>query len=178
LSGQFRLPDEMRSELAMPLGRLFGPKEIEGAEFLGIVNGAAFVVTVGDRVTETVGSMGRVPDVQVVDARENRKPRVLPRVKPRETLRAKNPAGSITVEALETIRNALAGEKPARVLVDGEEDLLAVPAIALAPHEACIFYGQPGAGIVLVISDEPAKRRSWALLKRMGVPNSLLPQNR
>jgi len=170
LSVQYRLPEEMRAGLAKPLGRLFKSQEISGPSFLATVKQAAFVVTVGDKVTETFGKVGRTPDVQIVDSMENRKPRQPPEVSFVANYVADNPPATITDSAIKAIRDAFQGPKPARVLVVGEEDLLAIPAIVVAPDSASVFYGQPGQGIVLVKADKAAKERSGALLKRMGVP--------
>jgi uncharacterized protein (UPF0218 family) len=178
LVGQYRLPEEMRSELAKPLGRLFKLSEIDGPSFAQAVKGASFVVTVGDRVTETIGKTGRVPDVQIVDSRENRKPRAPPKVRFSVSSEVKNPAGSITSAAVERIGASFEGVKPARVLVEGEEDLLAIPAILLAPDSASVFYGQPGMGIVLVRTDRASRARSRTVMMRMGFPDSLIPPNR
>lgn len=160
----------MRKKLARPLGRLFSREEIESGVFAKAVRNSGMVVSVGDRVTEVLGEMGRVPDVQIVDARENRKAREPPDVPHGRLIRVKNPAGYITAEAIEGIKRAFEGKKPARVLVDGEEDLLAIPAVALAPLHADVFYGQPGEGIVMVRADASAKARDRALLAKMGAP--------
>jgi uncharacterized protein (UPF0218 family) len=173
LAGQYRLPEEMRAELAKPLGKLFTPAEISGRSFLDAIMHAPFVVTVGDRVTETVGKLGRVPDVQIVDSLENRKPRLPPDVSFVSGFDVKNPPGGIAAAAVESIRQALAAKKPARLLVDGEEDLLAIPAILLSPEGSSLFYGQPGQGIVMVTADAAAKQRSRTLLRRMGFSGTL-----
>lgn len=170
MSGQYRLPEHLRSGLAKPMGRLFRREEIESGEFAAALRESAMVVSVGDRVTETLAQLGRSPDVQIVDSRENRKDREPPNAAHDELIRVRNPAGYITTDAIEAIRKAFQGRKPARVLVDGEEDLLAIPAIALAPVSADVFYGQPGEGIVMVRASAEAKARSRELLKEMGVP--------
>ena len=74
---------------------------------------------------------------------------------------------------MESIKDAFGTRKPARVLVNGEEDLLAIPAIIFAPEGSSLFYGQPGQGIVMVTVDTAAKLRSRAILKRMGFPGTL-----
>lgn len=173
MSAQYRLPEEMRSELSRPLGKLFKPADISGTTLHHAVTHASFIITVGDRVTETVAKLGRIPDVQVVDSRENRKPRAPPDVSFATGFEVKNPAGGISADAVESIRDAMATKKPARLLVDGEEDLLAIPAIILAPEGSSLFYGQPGQGIVMVTVDTAAKLRSRAILKRMGFPGTL-----
>jgi uncharacterized protein (UPF0218 family) len=173
LAAHYRLPEEMREELAKPMGRLFRAADISGAEFRDAITHGSFVITIGDRVTETAGKFGRVPDVQIVDSRENRKPRMLPDVSFVSGFDVANPPGGIAEAAVESIRKALAAKKPARVLVDGEEDLLAIPAIILAPEGSRLFYGQPGEGIVMVTADAAAKQRSRALLRRMGFAGTI-----
>ncbi len=128
-----------------------------------------FVVTIGDRVTETVARLGRVPDVQVVDGRERRKRREVPDTPYASLFRAENPPGTITDSAVEAIRGAMEGKKPSRVLVEGEEDLLAIPAIATAPIGANLYYGQPLEGVVLVRVSEQTKERNLALMHQIGI---------
>jgi uncharacterized protein (UPF0218 family) len=170
LQKAYKLPESLRPRLAKPLGRFFAAGEVEGAEFRGLVTKSHFVVTVGDRVTETVGAMGRTPDIQVVDGKENRKGREPPDVPYARLIEVANPAGGLTEEAIDGIRAAFEGKKPARVLVDGEEDLMAIPVIALAPVSAVVFYGQPGEGIVAVQADAKSKSRNRAILSEMGIP--------
>lgn len=170
MEGEYPLPQELREMLAKPMGRLFTEGEIESGGFGDALAGSTMVVTVGDRATETVAAKGRVPDVQIVDGRENRNVREPPDVSYAVLYKVRNPAGMITLEAFEGIKKAFEGRKPARVLVDGEEDLLAIPAIVLAPLSAVLFYGQPGRGMVMVKADEGAKSRNSDLLKQMGFP--------
>jgi uncharacterized protein (UPF0218 family) len=169
LAKAYKLPERLRPRLAKPLGRLFSAEEVQGRAFESFVRGFPMVITVGDRVTETLGAMGRAPDVQVVDAKENRKEREPPDVPYARLIKVENPAGSLTKEAIEGVREAFRGKKPVRVLVDGEEDLVAIPAIALAPVSAVVLYGQPGEGIVAVRTDAGAKSRNRAILAEMGI---------
>ena len=164
-----RLPEALRSTLAVPMGRLYSPDAIKGKEFTRLVMEAPFVITVGDRVTETLGAMGRVPELQVVDSKENRKSREPPKVAFAKLLRTNNPAGTLTDGTIEAVREALKGPKPARVLVEGEEDLVAVPVIVMAPFAALVLYGQPGEGVVAVRADAAAKSRSRDILSLMGI---------
>jgi len=164
----YRLPKEMRPHLARPLGKLYLAAELGERAFARLVKAAPVVVTVGDRVTETLGSMGRVPDVQIVDSRENRLPRTAPDVPHSRTIRVQNPPGAVTRDAMLGIKAAFEGRWPARVLVEGEEDLLTLPAVVFAPLSAVVFYGQPGAGIVAVKVTVASKRRNADHLARMG----------
>ncbi len=126
----YRLPEDLRSRLARPLGRLFTTSELSGTDFIALVSRATMVISVGDRVTETIGAAGREPDVQVVDGLENRRSRTPPQVRYARLIEVENPPGTISEETIRGIRSALEGEKPVRVLVKGEEDLVAIPAIA------------------------------------------------
>lgn len=171
MRGQFKLPEALRPKLAKPMGRLFTKEEIRSGDFAAAVRATRFVVSVGDRVTETLAEMGRPPDVQIVDSRENRKDRKPPRAEHANLITVKNPAGYITMEAIAGIKRAFSGKRPARVLVSGEEDLLAIPAVVLAPTSAGIFYGQPGEGIVMVVVSREAKARNKELLRQLGAPS-------
>lgn len=165
----YRLPEDLRPKLAAPLGVVYSGEEAKGAEFEKLVRTAPMTVTVGDRVTDTLGAMGRTPDIQVVDGVERRTVREVPRVPYARLVRVRNPAGSITASAIAGMKEAFLGSKPVRVQVDGEEDLMAMLAIAMAPVSAMVFYGQPGVGVVAVKANSDAKSRNRALLAKMGI---------
>ena len=170
---EYRLPTPLRERLAKPIGKLYKDEETNGGAFRSKLEKATFVITVGDRVTERIAELGRIPEVQVVDGRERRVARRMPEVEFRRLIRVRNPPGTITNEALEGIAEAVKErERPVRVLVEGEEDLLAIAAVAAAPLGSSIYYGQPLVGVVLVVVDKAAKRRNGEILKEMGVPQS------
>jgi GTP-dependent dephospho-CoA kinase len=169
LGGHYTLPEELRSRLAEPMGQVFRGDEIPGPEFQTLANGSPMVITVGDRVTETLGDTGRTPDVQVVDGVERREKRSPPDVPFARLIRVRNPAGTLTEEAIDGMREAFRGEKPVRVEVEGEEDLMAILAVAMAPVSAMIFYGQPGVGVVAVKVNGVTKSRNRETLAAMGI---------
>jgi len=151
------------------VGTLYRAEQLHEREFMDVLLSSPLVISVGDRVTESLHALGRTPDVQVVDEVERRVNRDAPDVPFVRLLRAVNPAGTVTVGSIEAVRSALEGVKPARVLIDGEEDLLAIPAIEAAPVGSSLYYGQPGEGVVMVRIDERAKasvRRTYARMKR------------
>jgi GTP-dependent dephospho-CoA kinase len=167
-TGDHLLTPSLRRKLKKPLGRLFPAVDVRGEEFLALVTSSPFVVAVGDRVTETLQeTTGRSPDVFVVDGMERRSVREVPRIAHASTLTAKNPAGRITKASMAAMKRAFAGEKPAMVLIDGEEDLLTIPAVIDAPLGAVVFYGQPLQGVVAVKVDADAKARALEILERM-----------
>jgi GTP-dependent dephospho-CoA kinase len=165
----FPLPERMRQRLGKPLGRVFRGDEVNSPEFERLVNESQMVVTVGDRVTETIGALGRTPDVQVVDGVERRKRREPPKVPFSRLVKVENPAGTLTSEAIDGMRLAFGGKKPVRVLVEGEEDLMTMLAVALAPVSTVVFYGQPGEGVVAITPDASTKSRNREILSKMGI---------
>jgi len=169
LRRMYGLPEELRTRLAAPLGTVYSAEEVKGPDFERLVRSAPMTITVGDRVTDTLGAMGRTPDVQVVDGVERRVVRAVPSVPYARLIRVKNPAGMLTEDAIAGMKKAILGKKPVRVQVEGEEDLVAILAIAMAPLSAVVFYGQPGIGVVAVKANAMAKSRNRAILAKMGI---------
>jgi uncharacterized protein (UPF0218 family) len=167
-AGDYFLTPGIRQKLKKPLGRFFPSTDVRGEEFLALVIGASLLVAVGDRVTETLQeTTGRAPDVFVVDGMERRTAREIPRVPHGVTFKAKNPAGRITRAARSAMKRAFAAEKPVMVLIEGEEDLLTIPAVIEAPIGSLVLYGQPLEGVVAVRVDEKAKAGAREVLGRM-----------
>jgi len=169
LGRTYPLPEELRTRLAAPLGTVYTAEEAKGPSFERLVRSAPMAVTVGDRVTDTLGAMERTPDVQVVDGVERRVMRAVPTIPYARLIKVKNPAGMLTEDAIAGMKEAFLGKKPVRVLVEGEEDLMAMLAIAMAPVSAVVFYGQPGVGVVAVKANAIAKSRNRAILAKMGI---------
>lgn len=155
--GKLVLTPALRRRLKRPLGVVYSGDSLSGGELFELTRNTPLLITVGDRVTDFAYSVGRVPDVQIVDRVERRVARKAPEVPFLVLLKARNPAGTITSEAIRAIGRAMSGRKPARVLIDGEEDLLAIPAVKEAPVGSILLYGQPGVGVVLVAVDTRAK---------------------
>jgi GTP-dependent dephospho-CoA kinase len=169
LARVYRLPEELRPKLASPMGRVFDAEATKMKEFAEAVEQAPMAITVGDRVTETLGELGTTPAVQVVDGVERRTKRKPPEVPYVRLVKVRNPAGTITQNAIAGMRSAFGGKKPVRVMVDGEEDLMAMLAIAMAPVSSMVFYGQPGVGVVAVKVNAVSKSRNRAILGKMGI---------
>jgi uncharacterized protein (UPF0218 family) len=128
---------------------------------------AKILITVGDACSYDFTRQGVVPDVAIYDYKEERMPvpaevrRALGSL-PLARLSLGNPAGTIQAAAWKVIGEALV--EGGKIEVDGEEDLLALPCIALAPMGSVVVYGQPGQGAVIVNVDANAKKRAEKLL--------------
>lgn len=145
-----RLREEYRQALRTPLGLALYKPPSESAKLileLAELVQPPLIVTVGDFVTANLRRAGLEPDVAVVDWKTLRTPLMedlSSLVSGRRVYRCANPPGSLTVEAVELVRSALAKASwcsKILVAVEGEEDLLALPALAFAPPRSFVIYG-------------------------------------
>ena len=143
------LPENIRNQLKIPLGDLI--KDVNKENILSKISSESIVITVGDRTTENMIDLGIRPQIQVIDGLEKRNQRNIPIDDTIKTeLTCKNPPGQITEESMQTIQKAFSCERPVRVIVKGEEDLLVIPTCIFAPENSVVMYGQPNEGLVLV----------------------------
>ncbi len=147
------VPEGVKERLRKPLGLLVrGSPEDIGAELFRILGelNPGQIITVGDVTSEMLLKLGLKPRVMVVDDRVERMRRPSPRPSGYKTLRVANPQGCISAEAAEALEKALGSNEETLVLVDGEEDLLALPALYLMSDNSVLLYGQPREGCVIV----------------------------
>ncbi len=164
----YYLTPSVRRRLKRPLGKVLLAPQLRSGWHLVEFTEAKLVITVGDRVTETLHALGRTPDVQVVDEMERRVKRASPSVPFAKQVRVENPRGTITHQAMTAISRSIRSRtRPVRVLVEGEEDLLAIPAVTKAPLGSIVYYGQPKVGVVMVGVDEEARVRARRTLRQM-----------
>jgi len=170
-----RLPDELRSELKDPLGPIYTDAE----ELLAAATTP--LVSVGDVVTYHLLEAGIVPAVALVDEQTERTAvdrEITERIASAafdRRVEVSNPAATLTAALLEAMDEALERAPESTLLeVDGEEDLAALPAVALAPDGTSVVYGQPGEGMVLVRVDDELREQVCELLSRMDGDQTLL----
>ena len=121
------------------------------------------IISVGDVVSTEARVAGIRVNLSIIDGKTMRHGYAPPISKTRLTFHVANPAGTITQESWQTIKNAMK-EEDATIIVDGEEDLLAIPAVLEAPLRALIVYGQPSQGIVVVEASSQRKAKLAKLL--------------
>ncbi len=124
------------------------------------------VTTVGDVVSRETLVAGIRVDLRILDHISLRRPTAAFNLKVKKTYHVKNPAGVITLEACETIKRAMKDEE-ALIVVEGEEDLLALPCIVESPSDSLVLYGQPSKGLVVVDTSPGAKKEASLILGRM-----------
>ncbi|MGB9959363.1 MAG: GTP-dependent dephospho-CoA kinase family protein [Candidatus Bathyarchaeales archaeon] len=125
------------------------------------------IISVGDTVSKNLVENKIFPNLLIIDNRAMRtaiKPAALPADK---ELHVKNPPGTITQEALNTVQEAFKANCRVKIVVDGEEDLLTLAATLYAPENSIIVYGQPHEGIVVVKATKEKKAEAVEILKEM-----------
>ncbi|MEL9991451.1 MAG: DUF359 domain-containing protein [Thermoproteus sp.] len=125
------------------------PRSVELALRVAEDFGARRIYTVGDVVTKNFLAAGARPDAAAVDLKTRRGEFVkmveaFPRV-----LRVKNPPGYITEDAWAAVREAV-GSPGTLILVDGEEDMLSLAFIALAPEDSAVVYGHYRGALIII----------------------------
>jgi len=155
--------------LKEPFGRLLsGPPAKTMAELSSIIKRThpRKVVAVGDVVSRETLVAGITVNIRILDHISMRRPSAAFNLKVKKTYRVKNPAGVITHEAWETIKRAMKDEE-ALIVVEGEEDLLALPCIVESPSDSIVLYGQPSQGLVVVDTNSTVRNEARLILGRM-----------
>nr|WP_158058804.1 GTP-dependent dephospho-CoA kinase family protein [Halorussus halophilus] len=149
-----------------------GPIFTDSERLLSAVEGP--LITVGDVVTSHLEQAGRTPDVAVVDGLTKREEVggevaevVAALIENTNCVEVENPAATLTREMVVALRDALRSGEPTTIVVDGEEDLVALPAIVAAPIGASVVYGQPNEGMVHAEVTAKLKEEMRELLGKM-----------
>ena len=190
----YKLKPSMRKEFAKPLGQLFTgdpdtsfPKAInwmnnQFEDLLGSsdLEKSHIIIGVGDIVSkEIIQNKILKPFVKYLfidgGTQRGRNRFIFPELEKIAKKNFYNPAGFINEEIFEFIRETINDDYQYLVVIDGEEDLLVIPAI-LESNNSFIFYGQPPitdiippipAGCVVINNNSEIKQRIRKLLEQM-----------
>ncbi|MCX8181609.1 MAG: DUF359 domain-containing protein [Candidatus Methanomethyliaceae archaeon] len=162
--GLLRLPEWLRSELSKPYGILLtGDLESNVNSVLSLIKDERppKVIVVGDYALTGFIKFGYIPSLGIFDRKTKRSPFPLT-INPTESV--VNPPGHISDEAILAIRRLLSSSTSSLLFVDGEEDLLALPAILHSPEGSFVIYGIPSVGMMLVKVDKDVKKKVSEIL--------------
>ncbi len=172
------LPKSLRGALRKPLGRIISlhsylPKrQIERMKDTIVKNGYYYHCAVGDVVSLRLKKRGISPFISIVDGKTRRKAlnsTIMESLLEKDRSEAINEKGTIQKSAcLEMEKLFTVGHKGAikQLFIHGEEDLLTLVAVLLAPLGAHVWYGQQGMGAVDVHVTEKKKQIVYNLLKQ------------
>jgi uncharacterized protein (UPF0218 family) len=167
---KYVLTPELRIELKKPLGTLIkGPSTATMKKLKEMVarDNPPIIVSVGDSVSKNLHRYDFCPKLAIVDNKRMRRKVQPTELQAEKVVHVQNPQGTLTEEAIKATRNAMEGKQSVEIVVDGEEDLLALTAISCAPENSYIVYGQPLEGIVVVKATPDKKAEIAAILGAM-----------
>ena len=168
------LTPELRTTLKQPLGVLIRGSTAETSKKLKEMvaeERPLQIIAVGDIVSKNLAKSGFCPALLIIDNKSKRK-KIRPTELPADqVVHVKNPNGTITEEAETAIVDALNTGQHVKIVVDGEEDLLTLVAIANASNNSYVIYGQPYEGIVVVKVTASKKTEVARILESMGRPS-------
>jgi len=152
------LPERLKKELRKVWGiAIFGTKKEVSKKFEEILKKKRFkkVITIGDCCSLSLPS-----NVKIFDGKIKR--RKIKKILP-YSLKCKNPKGTIQKEVWKKIKRAIKENK--NLFVEGEEDLLVIPSVLLAPKNSLVVYGFPKKGICAIEVNQKIKKKIKNLLK-------------
>ncbi|AIY89960.1 GTP-dependent dephospho-CoA kinase family protein [Geoglobus acetivorans] len=158
-----RITEEHRKLLSVPRGKLYTGRGPELVREIQEIKDARFFAAIGDLVTLFSFQAGFLPDLAVVDFKTERKEledvvtaEIMGFMQKEgyEVLEVTNPQGHISEELVEALKHGIEKGRTC-IIVDGEEDMAALPLSVLLPENSVIIYGVPSRGIAAyVVSGE------------------------
>jgi uncharacterized protein (UPF0218 family) len=173
-----RFTQSEKNALKKPLGELWQNSRITRTNLLNFLGDCKFIVTVGDDTTCALVRLKITPTISITDGKTKRSNIKLTKDPKYDPLlvylrdvripeyKCKNPAGYITQEACRLVTSLIQMRKPSKIIVDGEEDLLAIPMFAHLPKNSVLVYGQPNEGMVLTRINSAIQNMAKDLLTR------------
>jgi uncharacterized protein (UPF0218 family) len=177
----FRLPEELRKRLAKPQGKLYdGIKpEKKVVTFLKL-NNPPITIAVGDICVATVIAAGFYPEISIIDNKTKRKQLLTDKHSNslltesiyneyENKIREHNPAATIQKKSWFAVEQAinryLSKNEKTLITIEGEEDLLVIPAVIQSPNDSAVIYGQPNQGIVIIMVSKDVKKNFIKLFR-------------
>ncbi len=163
----YLLPENMRKEMRKPLGKVFSNTE----KLVAYIKRAKFkkLIAVGDVCAKSLLDSGITPDITVIDKKTRRagmrwSPAIIG-----DFLKTINRPATISDGLIKAIKNASGKKGRSVIVVRGEEDLAALPAIKYCPEGSVVVYGLWYRGAVAVKIGKKIKARVENILSRMAV---------
>jgi len=164
----YKITDRLKEELRRPMSKIIeGENKSVTKDLISYIKKQKFedIICVGDVVSRDLLEHGFKPKNVVIDGRVMKEPIdykdfILQHYTKRFLI--DNPPGMISKDVWRTMIYAL--RTKSAIVVKGEEDLLAIPAVLLAKDNSAVIYGQPHRGKVITKVDEDRKERVRKIL--------------
>jgi len=156
----FQLKEKQKPEFRRPWGQVLRSKEDIINHLHKLQPGK--IITVGDYVSDLLQDKA---DFLIVDGKIERKAsNRAEKIKADLEITANNPQSKITKKAWRKVKEGLAHSLTTKLTIKGEEDLLGMPAILLAPLNSAVIYGLRNEGAVIVEVSQDKKEMVNSLL--------------
>lgn len=183
----YKLPKTLRASLREPVGRLFTGNTHDVARDVKRYireNNPKVTISIGDYCSMTLFEVDYFPDIVVYDGKTLRENEIVLNLDNYEERKVSNPPEWISKAAWKVIENIIKqiqtntfNKCRVAVRIDGEEDLLVIPAIILLPLGSMVIYGQPplnnDKGIVVVLVTPSIKKKVQNILNKFEVYEEL-----
>lgn len=164
---KLKLPLDLRKELRKPVGSVIA----DIAKIKDNLTRDSLLITVGDIVTKSLRDINCIPDIEIIDFKTRRSSideKLISQYKKMNIKTYRNEPGSIHKEVidvyLEAVRNCVTNRQKQTIIIEGEEDLLTLPAILLAPLRSLVCYGQFDLEAVIMVEVTEEKKKFIASL--------------
>jgi len=164
-AGSYILPNKLRKELKKIWGiPVFGNKKEVKKKFKEFVQKKKFkkIITVGDYCSLILSS-----EIKIFDGKIKRRRVKIPFKWRNSDINCANPSGTIQSKAWVIIKKAIKENR--NVFVNGEEDLLVIPAVLLSEEKWLVVYGLPEKGVCLIEVSPKIKKELKELLKKFSL---------
>ena len=168
--GSYILPENQRRYFKSPIGKLLRDQSdiLKEIQILKSDTSTQKIIAVGDVTTQLLIEQTLFPDLAIIDEYVQRKRIEISDLSNFFVLEKDNPAGSIRKDVWLDIQKILKNDENKTIIkINGEEDLLVLPAILEAPLHSKVLYGQPNEGLVVVSVTEETKRKITDLMLKM-----------
>ncbi|MFX1514847.1 MAG: GTP-dependent dephospho-CoA kinase family protein [Promethearchaeota archaeon] len=184
----YKLPKTLRSSLRNPIGKLFtGSARNAAKDAKNYINehNPLITVSIGDYCTRSLFDVHFLPEIIIYDGKTLRKKKIDLDLELYRDIKVFNPpewishkAWTILENTIRQIQSYTPGKCRVAVRIDGEEDLLVIPAIILLPLGSMVVYGQPpittDEGIVCALVTPSLKKLAKELLEKFETHEELI----
>jgi GTP-dependent dephospho-CoA kinase len=155
--------------LKEPFGLLIKENEVTKTKIYAFINESAKIVTVGDTTTQKFVEFGYTPDLSIIDNKEKRKTKSNNiELQVDKVIYCENRPGELNIHVMDLIKKITSIKfNKIQIIIEGEEDLIALPLFMYSPNKWTIFYGQPNEGLVMVEMNNDRRKRARLIFNKV-----------
>ncbi len=159
--------------LKEPFGILIHDDEITKEKIFSFIKDSEKIITVGDTTTKKFLDFGFIPNLSIIDNKEKRIVVSDPiEYRVDEQIFCKNKPGELDIHVIDIVKKLISLDfDRIQIIIDGEEDIVALPLFVNAPDNWTIFYGQPNEGMVVVKMDKNTRERASDIFNKVILSN-------